>query len=311
MHNRIEPVRHPLYGFDSAPQNGRQRFARGRCREAVSVALNFHTTGHPPGVVARVSPSSTLVFLDSTVHHIGWVFREHIGNLHPLVQRPVQEKRSPMLWTCPTCGVTVDASADRCWGCKQPRPEPEPESRAVSESVLNSDREFAPADEVSETVPESCSCRRLSPPSDMSATQPWTCSKCGETVDAGFLVCWSCGTSIEGVEDPLFISGDETTLGDDEPEAVSFLDNDDLDEPKEDAAPWSCIRCQGPLEPGFIRDFQHGSRMMKPSEWVAGTPQPSFWTGTWTGDQRYPIQAFRCRHCGYLEFRAGGPAEDS
>jgi hypothetical protein len=47
--------------------------------------------------------------------------------------------------------------------------------------------------------------------------------------------------------------------------------------------------------------------VMNPSEWVAGTPQPSFWTGTWTGDRRYPIQAFRCMRCGHLEFWAGEP----
>jgi hypothetical protein len=64
-----------------------------------------------------------------------------------------------------------------------------------------------------------------------------------------------------------------------------------------------CIRCQGPLEPGFIADFQHSCQML-PSEWIAGNPQSSFWTGTWTGDRRLPIQAFRCRHCGYLEFWA-------
>ncbi len=200
-----------------------------------------------------------------------------------------------MLWTCPQCGAAVDASADCCWGCKQPRPEPEPESRTESGPVSKRDREVAPANEVSETAPASRSGWPSSPPSEMSATGSWTCSKCGETVDAGFLVCWSCGTSIEGVEDPSFV----------------VVDDDALAEPMQGSAPRSCIRCQGPLEPGFIADFQHGSSVMKPSEWVAGTRQPSFWTGTWTGDQRYPIQAFRCRHCGYLEFRAGEPEDDT
>src|SRR5438445_5230531 len=34
----------------------------------------------------------------------------------------------------------------------------------------------------------------------------WTCSKCGERLDEGFEVCWSCGTSIDGVEDPDFFA---------------------------------------------------------------------------------------------------------
>jgi len=143
----------------------------------------------------------------------------------------------------------------------------------------------------------------------MSVTHSWICAKCGETIDAGFLVCWSCGTSIEGVEDPSFGSDDETALGGDESQAMTFLD-DDLEGAKPGPAPGPCFRCQGPLEPGFIADFQHGQRM-NPSEWVPGTPQPSFWTGTWTGDRRYPIQALRCRRCGHLEFWAGDPADSA
>ena len=218
-----------------------------------------------------------------------------------------------MLWTCPQCGAAVDTSADRCWACRQPRPEPEPGSQTVSIPVPVSDRESAPADEVTEAASEgasaSTSLGTLSPPSEMSATQSWTCSKCGETVDAGFLVCWSCGTSIEGVEDPSFGSALETARGDDESQAITFLDAD-LGEPKPGPAPRPCLRCQGPLEPGFIADFQHGQRM-NPSEWVAGTPQASFWTGTWTGDRRYPIQAFRCQRCGHLEFWAGERPDDA
>jgi hypothetical protein len=37
----------------------------------------------------------------------------------------------------------------------------------------------------------------------------WICPKCGATVDAGFDVCWSCGTSREGVEDPTFVHADD------------------------------------------------------------------------------------------------------
>jgi len=218
-----------------------------------------------------------------------------------------------MLWTCPQCGAAVDASADRCWACKQPRPEPEPGSQTVSMPVPEPERAGAPADVVTESAPETAHASRspfpLSPPSETSATGSWTCSKCGETVDAGFLVCWSCGTSIEGVEDPSFESAHETAPGEDESQTITFVD-DDLAEPIPGAAARPCSRCQGPLEPGFIADFGRGPTLMNPSEWVAGTPQPSFWTGTWTGDRRYPIQAFRCRHCGLLELWADEPADN-
>jgi hypothetical protein len=37
----------------------------------------------------------------------------------------------------------------------------------------------------------------------------WTCPKCQEEVEDSFDVCWSCGTTIEGVEDPSFLTADE------------------------------------------------------------------------------------------------------
>jgi hypothetical protein len=217
-----------------------------------------------------------------------------------------------MVWTCPHCGAAVDASADRCWACKQPRPEPEPGSQTVSLPLSEPDRIGPPADPVtessSETGPACTPFGPISPPSEISATESWICSKCAETVDAGFLVCWSCGTSIDGVDDPSFVSADETALGADESPAFTFFD-DDQAEPKPGPDPQHCFRCQGPLEPGFVADFQHSS--MSPSQWIAGTPQRSFWSGTWTGDRRYPIQAFRCRRCGHLDFWAGDPAAEA
>ena len=32
----------------------------------------------------------------------------------------------------------------------------------------------------------------------------WECKKCGESVEDTFDVCWKCGTSMDGVEDPSF-----------------------------------------------------------------------------------------------------------
>ena len=37
----------------------------------------------------------------------------------------------------------------------------------------------------------------------------WTCPKCGSHVDPTFDVCWNCGTTPEGVEDPTFIKADD------------------------------------------------------------------------------------------------------
>ncbi len=38
----------------------------------------------------------------------------------------------------------------------------------------------------------------------------WTCPKCGSKIDPSFDVCWNCGTTAEGVEDPTFVSADDT-----------------------------------------------------------------------------------------------------
>lgn len=37
----------------------------------------------------------------------------------------------------------------------------------------------------------------------------WTCPKCGSKVDPSFDLCWKCGTSREGVEDPGFLTADD------------------------------------------------------------------------------------------------------
>jgi hypothetical protein len=73
-----------------------------------------------------------------------------------------------MLWTCPQCGAAVDTSADRCWGCQQPRPDLESLSQKVSTPVSEPDPEGAPADAVTESASAlaSASLRPLSLPSE-------------------------------------------------------------------------------------------------------------------------------------------------
>jgi hypothetical protein len=42
----------------------------------------------------------------------------------------------------------------------------------------------------------------------------WTCSKCGEEVQEDFEVCWSCGTTRDGIESPAFDPKLEGVMGD-------------------------------------------------------------------------------------------------
>ncbi|HEX8200918.1 MAG TPA: DUF2007 domain-containing protein [Isosphaeraceae bacterium] len=46
----------------------------------------------------------------------------------------------------------------------------------------------------------------------------WTCPKCGTKVDPAFEVCWRCGTSADGVEDPDFVRADDAPPIEDAPE---------------------------------------------------------------------------------------------
>jgi hypothetical protein len=53
-------------------------------------------------------------------------------------------------------------------------------------------------------------------------------------------------------------------------------------------------------EPGFVLDQTQGG--YRPSAWVEGAPEPSFWTGLkLKGHERLPVTTYRCTGCGYLE----------
>lgn len=55
------------------------------------------------------------------------------------------------------------------------------------------------------------------------------------------------------------------------------------------------------MEEGFVMDIGQGN-YKRPSTWVEGQPEPSFWSGTKTqGKHQAQIRSFRCVKCGYLE----------
>jgi hypothetical protein len=41
---------------------------------------------------------------------------------------------------------------------------------------------------------------------EINGIDDWICRKCQESVPANFEVCWSCGTTIDGMEDPAFLA---------------------------------------------------------------------------------------------------------
>ncbi len=62
----------------------------------------------------------------------------------------------------------------------------------------------------------------------------------------------------------------------------------------------TCPKCGRSMEEGFLADESHGA--VKPSRWVGGPPEKSFWQGTKTrGKPKFGVTTFRCSGCGYLE----------
>ncbi len=66
-----------------------------------------------------------------------------------------------------------------------------------------------------------------------------------------------------------------------------------------------CPKCNARMEPGFMPDSTWGGEI--PPTWVAGRPTKA-WHGLGAlktkGQARYPVAAYRCPKCGFLELYA-------
>ena len=84
----------------------------------------------------------------------------------------------------------------------------------------------------------------------------WNCPKCREKVDDSFDVCWSCGTTPDGVEDPSFVTADEAEPIEDNPVDLKAGMDDPLDDFAQE--PWSelveCYMAANTVEAKFVAD---------------------------------------------------------
>ena len=84
----------------------------------------------------------------------------------------------------------------------------------------------------------------------------WRCPKCRSKVNDSFEVCWSCGTTPEGVEDPGFLTADDAEPIED---PVAGLDPD-MDDPLDDFAGTplpelvECYMAADTIEAKFVAD---------------------------------------------------------
>lgn len=64
--------------------------------------------------------------------------------------------------------------------------------------------------------------------------------------------------------------------------------------------PLPCLRCQTPMEAGFIADNTYGGNVQE--KWAPGEPTVSIWTGLKTKKKEMiPVVTMRCPKCGALE----------
>lgn len=118
----------------------------------------------------------------------------------------------------------------------------------------------------------------------------WQCSKCQENIEDSFAVCWACGTSREGIEDPSFQP--VTDIGDHGREGVA----------SRAAVPslkaLTCLRCDRELTYVGTKHFHEGKR------WgVLGDLGELF-----VNKERFDV--YCCPRCGRVEFFVDGIGED-
>ena len=62
----------------------------------------------------------------------------------------------------------------------------------------------------------------------------------------------------------------------------------------------SCPTCRERMVEGFVLDLGHANTR-KPTKWIEGTPEFSFWLGIKVKDKKqHVIQSYRCPRCGLL-----------
>jgi hypothetical protein len=128
----------------------------------------------------------------------------------------------------------------------------------------------------------------------------WECAKCREKLEDGFDVCWNCGTSKEGLEDPDFRKADEVTS--EEMGAALAVHNDLPGEPiaasSEEKHPLHCQRCERELDFVGTKAFHEGTR------WGALGDLGELFVN------RERFDVYVCPRCGRVEFFVDGIGEE-
>lgn len=123
----------------------------------------------------------------------------------------------------------------------------------------------------------------------------WQCVKCCENHEDSFDVCWNCGTSRDGTEDPSFRKADDSDPAPAASPAAAMSTT--MPEPG-DPSPLSCSRCNRKLDYVGAKSFHEGTR------WGAlGDIGELF-----VNKERFDV--YCCPRCGRVEFFVDGIGEE-
>lgn len=123
----------------------------------------------------------------------------------------------------------------------------------------------------------------------------WQCVKCREKLEDSFNVCWNCGTSRDGTEDPSFVKVDDMPP---EPHDVAPTSEAPPMKPRAEKSPISCPRCDRKLDYVGSKVFHEGTR------WgVLGDFAELF-----VNKERFDV--YCCPRCGRVEFFVDGIGEE-
>jgi len=134
----------------------------------------------------------------------------------------------------------------------------------------------------------------------------WDCKKCREQIDDSFSVCWSCGTSCDGLEDPNFNleDGPEVIEAERVPPTQRFVSSAWTLDASQRHSPSGCPKCAARKTIAEVRVLDENGGVpgnlsvrldRNPQAWVFKNPMV------------LELKARVCGECGYTEFYVTDP----
>ncbi len=131
----------------------------------------------------------------------------------------------------------------------------------------------------------------------------WKCTKCSKRIDDDFQVCWNCGTSVDGTEDPEFRKADDVGPGAGEDSDVEnetgIREGYPAGSRRHAEKAVHCLRCEQAMGFAGTKSFHEG-----------------FQWGGLLGDlgqflvNQFSFDIYVCQRCGRAEFFVSGVGEE-